>query len=245
MVRRLLPIATSDPPPPCLLLSPASQLLDGSLSRCLRTTADHDNIRLPKQDSTPSPRRRKITCASSASAPRAPTTPRPSSVCMFSLSLWSCPQGSVTNGKLRSANGCRPSARTDLIDKNTKEIKQDDDKVVYKTLEEIGDDLPDHSPRFILLSYPLTLVRFRSRLSPTLFIYRVNERRPDLAGPGTRRNVGTVGEDDGFWLTPMCNSPPADYRSPTWCSTTCPRHVTPRCACCTRAPRSWCATRVR
>ena len=47
----------------------------------------------------------------------------------------------------------------DLIDKNTHEIRQDDDKVVYKTLEEIGDDLPDHSPRFVLLSYPLTLVR--------------------------------------------------------------------------------------
>ena len=47
----------------------------------------------------------------------------------------------------------------DLIDKNTKEIRQDDDKTVYKTLEDIGDDLPDHSPRFILLSYPMTLVR--------------------------------------------------------------------------------------
>lgn len=48
----------------------------------------------------------------------------------------------------------------DYIDKNTHEIKQDDDKVVYKSLEEISDDLPDHSPRFILLSYPLTLVCF-------------------------------------------------------------------------------------
>lgn len=31
--------------------------------------------------------------------------------------------------------------------------------MVYKSLEEIGEDLPDHSPRFVLLSYPLTLVR--------------------------------------------------------------------------------------
>jgi hypothetical protein len=46
----------------------------------------------------------------------------------------------------------------DTIDKKTHEIKQDEDKVVYKSLEEIGDDLPDHSPRFVLLSYPLTLV---------------------------------------------------------------------------------------
>lgn len=47
----------------------------------------------------------------------------------------------------------------DYIDKKTHEIKQDEDKVVYKSLEEIGDDLPDNSPRYILLSYPLTLVR--------------------------------------------------------------------------------------
>ncbi len=48
--------------------------------------------------------------------------------------------------------------RTDLIDKQTKEIRQDEDEVVYKSLEELADDLPDHSPRFVLLSYPLTLV---------------------------------------------------------------------------------------
>jgi hypothetical protein len=45
-----------------------------------------------------------------------------------------------------------------MIDKHTLEIKQDEEKTVYKNLEEIGDDLPDHSPRFVLLSYPLTLV---------------------------------------------------------------------------------------
>lgn len=45
-----------------------------------------------------------------------------------------------------------------MIDKNTHEIRQDEDKVVYTSLEEVGDDLPDHSPRFVLLSYPLTLV---------------------------------------------------------------------------------------
>jgi hypothetical protein len=46
-----------------------------------------------------------------------------------------------------------------MIDKQTKEIRQDEDGIVYKSLEELADDLPDHSPRFILLSYPLTLVR--------------------------------------------------------------------------------------
>ena len=45
-----------------------------------------------------------------------------------------------------------------MIDKTTLEIKQDEDRTVYKKLQDIGDDLPDHSPRFVLLSYPLTLV---------------------------------------------------------------------------------------
>lgn len=45
-----------------------------------------------------------------------------------------------------------------MIDKTTLEIKQDDEKTVYTNLEEIGEDLPDHSPRFVLLSYPMTLV---------------------------------------------------------------------------------------
>ncbi len=46
-----------------------------------------------------------------------------------------------------------------MIDKNTHEIRQDEDKTVYKSLEELGDDLPDHTPRYVLMSYPLTLVR--------------------------------------------------------------------------------------
>lgn len=57
-------------------------------------------------------------------------------------------------------NNARCDGQIDTIDKKTHEIKQDEDKVVYKTLEDIAEDLPDHSPRFVLLSYPLTLVRF-------------------------------------------------------------------------------------
>ena len=55
----------------------------------------------------------------------------------------------------------------DMIDKQTKEIRQDEDETVYKSLEELADDLPDHSPRFVLLSYPLTLVRTSFSLNPT------------------------------------------------------------------------------
>lgn len=55
-----------------------------------------------------------------------------------------------------------------MIDKNTHEIRQDEDETVYKSLDEIAEDLPDHSPRYILLSYPLTLVSVIVQLPPNL-----------------------------------------------------------------------------
>ena len=55
----------------------------------------------------------------------------------------------------------RISAKTvlppDQIDKHTLEIAQADDQT-YTNMQELGDELPGHSPRYILLSYPLTLV---------------------------------------------------------------------------------------
>jgi len=59
----------------------------------------------------------------------------------------------------------------DLIDKNTHEIRQDEDKVVYKSLDEVADDLPDHAPRFVLLSYPLTLPDGRMSVPYVLLYY--------------------------------------------------------------------------
>ena len=56
--------------------------------------------------------------------------------------------------KLNTADG----DEEDQIDKKTLEISQADDEV-YKDMVELGDELPDNSPRFVLLSYPLTLVR--------------------------------------------------------------------------------------
>ena len=47
--------------------------------------------------------------------------------------------------------------KEDQIDKKTLEISQADDEV-YKDMAELADELPDNSPRFVLLSYPLTLV---------------------------------------------------------------------------------------
>ena len=48
---------------------------------------------------------------------------------------------------------CKP----DQIDKQTLEIAQIDDET-YTSMQELADELPDHSPRYVLLSYPLTLV---------------------------------------------------------------------------------------
>lgn len=46
---------------------------------------------------------------------------------------------------------------TDIIDNKTQEIRPEDGEV-YSKMEDVADELPESSPRFILLSYPLTLV---------------------------------------------------------------------------------------
>ena len=44
-----------------------------------------------------------------------------------------------------------------MIDTKSQEIKPAHDQI-YSDMLELADELPDSSPRFILLSYPLTLV---------------------------------------------------------------------------------------
>ncbi|KAI0390387.1 glia maturation factor beta [Xylariaceae sp. FL0594] len=58
--------------------------------------------------------------------------------------------------RLTTSRVKEPQAVIYLIDKETLEIRQDDDKVVYTSLEDLAEDIPENSPRFILLSYPLT-----------------------------------------------------------------------------------------
>lgn len=38
-----------------------------------------------------------------------------------------------------------------------------EDDTVYSKVQDIADELPDHAPRFVLLSYPLTLVRSKTQ----------------------------------------------------------------------------------
>ena len=47
---------------------------------------------------------------------------------------------------------------TDMIDIKSQEVKPANEET-YSDMLELADELPDSSPRFILLSYPLTLVR--------------------------------------------------------------------------------------
>ncbi len=47
--------------------------------------------------------------------------------------------------------------RADQIDKQSLEISQAADEI-YSSMQDLADELPGHSPRFVLLSYPLTLV---------------------------------------------------------------------------------------
>ncbi|KAK1998954.1 GMF family protein [Colletotrichum falcatum] len=100
--------------------------------------------------------------------------------------------------RLGTSRSNEPQAVIYHIDKNTHEIRQDDDKIVYKSLEEISDDLPDHSPRFVLLSYPLTLPSGRLSV-PYVLIYYLpitcnNEIRMLYAGAKElMRNTSEVG----------------------------------------------------
>lgn len=102
--------------------------------------------------------------------------------------------------RLGTSRSNDPQAVIYLIDKNTKEIRQDDDhKTVYTSLEKIADDLPDHSARFVLLSYPLTLPSGRQSVPYVLLYYLPitcnNEQRMLYAGAKElMRNTSEVGK---------------------------------------------------
>ncbi|KAI9721937.1 MAG: hypothetical protein M1812_001895 [Candelaria pacifica] len=61
--------------------------------------------------------------------------------------------------RLGTSRAKDPQAVIYQINKQTLEIGQDGDEVFSK-VGDIADELPDHSPRYVLLSYPLTLVAY-------------------------------------------------------------------------------------
>ncbi|KAK7957065.1 uncharacterized protein PG986_006287 [Apiospora aurea] len=101
--------------------------------------------------------------------------------------------------RLGTSRANDPQAVIYMIDRKTHEIRQDEDKMVYKSLEEVGDELPDNSPRFVLLSYPLTLPSGRLSV-PYVMLYYLpitcnNELRMIYAGAKElMRNTAEVGK---------------------------------------------------
>lgn len=104
-----------------------------------------------------------------------------------------------------------------MVDAKTKEIRAEDNQV-YSKLEDIADELPDSSPRFILLSYPHTLVSFFFPWVFSIYVPVLMSRR---------------------------NSPPDDSPCHMCSSTICPKTATLRRAWCMPVPSSWCATQPR
>ncbi|KAI5363089.1 Putative actin-depolymerizing factor domain, Glia maturation factor [Septoria linicola] len=58
--------------------------------------------------------------------------------------------------RLGTSRAKDPQAVIYQIDKKNMEIKPEDN-TVYTNIQELADELPDNTPRYILLSYPLTL----------------------------------------------------------------------------------------
>lgn len=86
-----------------------------------------------------------------------------------------------------------------MIDPKTYEIRPEDDQV-YSKLEDLADELPDSSPRFILLSYPLTLVG-----NPPPLYFNIAKRNVTRRFRFPAKTLSLV----------ACNSPPAASPSPT------------------------------
>ncbi|KAI9842148.1 MAG: hypothetical protein M1837_007435 [Sclerophora amabilis] len=72
--------------------------------------------------------------------------------------------------RLGTSRNQNPQAVVYQINKETLEIAQADDEV-YSDLETLADELPDHSPRFVLLSYPMTLASGRQSVPYVLLYY--------------------------------------------------------------------------
>ncbi|CRG84351.1 hypothetical protein PISL3812_01648 [Talaromyces islandicus] len=72
--------------------------------------------------------------------------------------------------RLGTSRAKDPQALIYVVDAKTKEIRARDNQV-YSKLEDIADELPDSSPRFILLSYPHTLPSGRLAVPYVLLYY--------------------------------------------------------------------------
>lgn len=72
--------------------------------------------------------------------------------------------------RLTTSRAEKPQAVIYQINKHTLEIVQADEQV-YTDLQDLADELPDHSPRYVLLSHPLTLPSGRLSVPYVLLYY--------------------------------------------------------------------------
>ncbi|KAI9683561.1 MAG: hypothetical protein M1829_004864 [Trizodia sp. TS-e1964] len=72
--------------------------------------------------------------------------------------------------RLSTSNAPGPRAIIYQINKQTLEIAPVDD-VEYTSIDELAEELPEHSARFVLLSYPLTLPSGRLSVPYVLLYY--------------------------------------------------------------------------
>ncbi|KAI9879132.1 MAG: hypothetical protein M1830_009520 [Pleopsidium flavum] len=79
-------------------------------------------------------------------------------------------QDKLRKFRLGTSRAKDPQAVIYQIDKQTLEIAQADDET-YTNMQELADELPDHSPRYVLLSYPLTLPSGRLSVPYVLLYY--------------------------------------------------------------------------
>ncbi|RJE20401.1 GMF family [Aspergillus sclerotialis] len=66
-----------------------------------------------------------------------------------------------------------------MIDSKTQEIRPESDDV-YTKMEDLADELPESSPRFILLSYPMTVESGRITVPYVLLYYLPENCNPNL-----------------------------------------------------------------
>ncbi|KAF2152414.1 GMF family protein [Myriangium duriaei CBS 260.36] len=72
--------------------------------------------------------------------------------------------------RLSTSRSNTPQAVIYQINKSTHEIHASDDGETYTSLQDIADELPDHTPRYVLLSHPITMSSGRLSV-PYVMIY--------------------------------------------------------------------------
>ncbi|RMJ25126.1 GMF family [Aspergillus sp. HF37] len=81
--------------------------------------------------------------------------------------------------RLSTSRAKDPQAAIYIIDSKNQEIRPESDDV-YSKMEDLADELPESSPRFILLSYPLTMESGRLTVPYVLLYFLPENCNPSL-----------------------------------------------------------------